>query len=128
MVLKKMTRLLIVLILLGMSGCYITPVRHLAADAAMVQVGVTTRDDVVVFLGQPDQRQELAGGVEALLYKEVHRSFFEKLPYLGKYIGSPEYRKVVIIVRKGVVVKCSYSSSDEDEESWSKDFSWQEKE
>lgn len=128
MALKNLTRLLILAILLGISGCYVTPVRHLAADAAMVQVGVTTRDDVIVFLGPPDEHQDLEGGAEALIYEEEHRSFFEKLPLLGKHIGNPEYRKVVIILRKGIVVKCSYSSSDEDEKSWSKDFSWQEKE
>ena len=117
--------LLILLLLTG--GCYMTPVRHLAADVALLQVGQSTKEDVLIYLGEPDQQKTNQAGEEIWIYKEENRTMVEKTPYLGKYFGSPEYRQVVVIFKNGIVVHSNYSSSDKDDLDWAEDFSWQDK-
>lgn len=109
------------------SGCYITPVRHLAADIALVQVGQSTREDVLVFLGDPDEQQVLDSGVEKWLYTQTKKSTAEKTPFLGKYFGTPEVSRVVITFNNGLVTDSVFSSNDKDELNWADDYSWQKK-
>jgi hypothetical protein len=118
---------LVVVTVFALAGCYTTPVRHLSADAALLQAGKSTRQDVIVFLGDPDEQQELGEGVEKWLYKEKDTSFIEKTPFLGKYLGAPTYNQVVVTFRNGIVTDTVYSYSDEDDLDWANDFSWQEK-
>lgn len=119
--------LVLVLTFCTLSGCYTQPVRHLASDIALLQVGKTTREDVLIFLGEPDEQQDMGDGVQKWLYKEKNSSFFQKTPLVGSKLGSPEIYKVAVTLRNGVVAARDYSYSDEDDLSWSKDFSWQEK-
>ena len=119
--------LLLFLALSIFSGCYTKPVRHLASDIALLQVGKSTREDVVVFLGEPDEQQELGEGVQKWLYREKNMSLLQKTPLVGSRIGAPEFNQVVVTLRNGVVSACDYSYSDEDDMDWAKDFSWQEK-
>lgn len=124
---KLWSFLLVLTLLAGVSGCYVNPVRHLASDAALLKVGESTKEDVLVFLGEPDEQQEVGEGVEKWLYREKEMSLMEKTPLVGKRIGSPEYHYVVVTLRNGIVADCVYSSSDEDEMDWAKDYSWQKK-
>ena len=110
-----------------LSGCYITPVRHLAADIALVQVGQSTREDVLIFLGDPDEQQVLEGGVERWLYTQKKKSGAEKTPFVGKYLGAPEVNRVVITFTNGIVTDSIFSSKDEDDLDWADDYSWQKK-
>jgi hypothetical protein len=110
-----------------LSGCYNKPVRHLAADASLLIVGESTREDVLIFLGAADEQQEIGNGVEKWLYKEKDMSFFEKTPYVGKQFGSPDYQKVVVTLTNGIVTQCIYSADDEDDLDWEDDYSWQKK-
>ncbi|BHH81716.1 hypothetical protein [Desulforhopalus sp. 52FAK] len=110
-----------------LAGCYITPVRHLAADIALVQVGQSTREDVLIFLGDPDDQQVLEGGVEKWLYTQKKKSTAEKTPFLGKYLGSPEINRVIITFTNGIVTDSKFSSNDEDDLDWADDYSWQKK-
>jgi hypothetical protein len=119
--------LLIVVTVFALAGCYTTPVRHLSADVALLQAGKSTRQDVIVFLGDPDEQQELGEGVEKWLYKEKDTSFVEKTPLLGRYLGAPTYNQVVVTFRNGIVIESVYSYSDDDDLDWANDFSWQEK-
>lgn len=127
MVVRKLFLVSLLAVSLLTGGCYIHPVRHLAADVALLQEGKSTTQDVLIFLGEPDEQQQGEDGREIWFYKEEDRSFFEKTPYLGKYIGSPDYRQVVVEFRNGIVVRSAYTSSDEDDLDWTKDFSWQDK-
>ncbi|MGB3209824.1 MAG: hypothetical protein WBB19_03875 [Desulforhopalus sp.] len=112
--------------LVSVSGCYNTPVRHLASDVALLKVGQSTEDDVLIFLGDPDERHELSAGVEKWLYKDKRMSLMEKAPLVGKHLGSPEYRQVVLTLTNKIVSKVVYSSTDEDEMDWADDYPWQE--
>jgi hypothetical protein len=110
-----------------LSGCYSKPVRHLASDIALLQVDKSTREDVVIFLGDPDEQQVLGEGVEKWLYKEKNVSLLQKTPLLGSKLGSPEFNQVVVTLRDGVVISCDYSYANEGDMGWAKDFSWQKK-
>lgn len=117
--------LFLALFILG--GCYTTPVRHLASDIALLQVGKTTREDVIVFLGDPDEQQELGDGEQKWLYREKNVGLLQKTPLVGSKLGSPEIDQVVVTLRNGIVSACDYSYANEGDMHWSKDFSWQEK-
>lgn len=126
----KPLKSMIVLMLLSacfLSGCYITPVRHLAADIALVQVGQSTREDVLIFLGDPDEQQVQSEGNEKWLYTQKKKSGFEKTPLVGKYLGNPEINKVVITFVNGIVADTRFSSNDKDDLDWADDYSWQKK-
>jgi hypothetical protein len=119
--------LAVMVALITLAGCYTTPVRHLSADVALLKVGQSTEEDVLVFLGDPDERQELVGGVEKWLYHEKKMTIFEKTPWMGKYLGAPEYQEVVVTITNKIVSDVSYASSDADDLDWDDDFSWQKK-
>ncbi len=110
-----------------LSGCYNKPVRHLAADASLLIVGESTKEDVLIFLGDPDEQQDLGDGVEKWMYENKDMSLFEKTPFIGRQFGSPEYQRVVVTLTRGVVAKCTYSADDEDDLDWADDYSWQKK-
>ncbi|MFH0784423.1 MAG: hypothetical protein V2B20_21045 [Pseudomonadota bacterium] len=119
--------LLLFLAFCTLSGCYMTPVRHLASDVALLQVGKTTSEDVVVFLGDPDEQHDLGDGVQKWLYRDKSVGFLQRTPLIGSKLGSPEVRQAVVTLKNGVVSACDYSYSDQDDMGWTKDFSWQEK-
>ncbi len=110
------------------SGCYNKPVRHLASDVSLLKIGESTQEDVLVYLGDPDDLQELGNGTQKWIYRDQKSGFFEKTPLVGGYVGSPEDRQVEVILQDGIVVERSFTAYDEDDLNWSKDFSWQEKE
>lgn len=124
----KPLKSIIVMMLLSacfLSGCYITPVRHLAADIALVQVGQSTREDVLIFLGDPDEQRVQSEGNEKWLYTQKKKRGAEKTPFVGKYLGSPEINTVVITFTNGIVTDTKFSSDDKDDLDWADDFSWQ---
>ncbi|MGW8192984.1 MAG: hypothetical protein ACWGOX_01850 [Desulforhopalus sp.] len=128
MSLKKLLLLLLLAAIAGSSGCYTTPVRHLASDVALLNVGKSTQQDVLVFLGEPDEQQVVGGGVERWFYENEDQTVLEKTPYVGKYFGSPEYNRVVVTLTNGIVTDCTFLSTDADDYDWADDFSWQERE
>lgn len=127
MVLRMKFLLLVAAILLVLSGCYTTPVRHLTSDIALLKVNQSTEDDVLVFMGEPDEQQQVAAGVEKWLYQAKVQSLLEKAPVIGKRLGSPEYQVVVVTLTNKIVTDLDYSSSDADDLGWRDDFHWQEK-
>jgi len=130
MVLQKNFFLLLLaaFILVTISGCYNTPVRHLASDVALLKVGKSTEEDVLVFMGEPDEQQEVQEGVVKWLYNDKEMTFLEKAPLVGKRLGSPEYKSVVVTMTNKIVTEVIYSASDADDMDWADDYPWQEKE
>lgn len=124
---KKLFLLVLLAVGVGLSGCYNRPVRHLASDVALLKVGTSTLEDVLVFLGEPDQQMVVGEGVERWLYLKEDRTLLEKTPLVGKHVGSPEYSSVVVTIADGIVTECVFYSRDEDDFDWADDFSWQEK-
>lgn len=120
--------LLGLILILPLSGCYTKPVRHLAADVAMIQVGKTGEEDVVVFLGKPDKTRSLTDGHLQYLYEDNRRTLLEKTPGLGKYFGSPNIQRAVVTFKNGIVSDLQFFESDDDDMGWADDYSWQETE
>lgn len=113
-------------VLAGLTGCYTEPVRHLAADVALLKVGQTTGEDVLVYLGEPDERQELGAGVEKWIYFDKKMTVLEKTPLVGKRLGSPDYKLAMVTITNNIVTEVDYTSYDKDDLDWEDDYYWQE--
>lgn len=107
------------------SGCYNTPVRHLAADVGLVKVGSSSKEDVLVFLGYPDREFERESGNIVWLYFEEKESVSKRLPLVGEKVGSTEITQVAILFSGDFVSKVDFSVYDPDDLSWQRNFSWQ---
>ncbi len=119
--------LLLIAITLLLGGCYNKPVRNLASDAALIKVGQSSGDDVLTYLGEPDEQEVVGNGVERWLYREATSSKLERAPLVGKYLGNPTVGRVVVTLKDNRVVECTYDAHDADDSSWGDDFSWQKK-
>lgn len=121
-----MFRLLISILLatFTLSGCYNKPVRHLASDAALIQVGISGQEDVLTYLGEPDEQIVLESGVEKWVYTEYERSALKTAPVVGKYFGPLSSGTVIVVLKDDVVTECKYGAQLQDS-SWTNDFDWQ---
>ena len=113
---------------LTVSGCYNTPVRHLASDAALIKIGESDRDSVLTFLGEPDEQVVIKEGVEKWVYREYEKSILKDAPVVGTYFGEPDYGTVTVIIRNNIVVDCVFGAWEYKGQAWAKDFDWQETE
>ncbi|PID44262.1 MAG: hypothetical protein CR981_01490 [Proteobacteria bacterium] len=110
-----------------LAGCADKPVRHLASDASLIVVGTSTKEDVLTFLGDPDEQQIHSGDMEIWEYLEEHASTLQRTPYIGKLFGPQRQSRIVVTFMGNKVSDCTYSSSSSDEYDWADDYSWQEK-
>lgn len=110
-------------LLLG--GCYHHPVRNLASDVLLIKVGQSTGDDVLTYLGEPDEQKVVDKGVEQWTYREKSATIMEKTPVVGRYLGDPAVGEVIVTLKDNVVVDSRYQARDADEDSWKDDFPWQ---
>ncbi len=115
----------LLLLALLLTGCYNTPVKHLASDIALIKVGESTREDVLIFMGEPDEIIEHDNGVVQWLYRDQKDTFLERMPVVGNKMGTPEEIQAVVVFNGNIVKSREYTSSDEDDMKWSEDFSWQ---
>ncbi len=115
------------IMLFFLTGCYNTPVRHIASDVGLLKIGESSRDDVLTYLGSPDQQSVLEDGTEKWLFKEYESSMVKNTPVVGKYFGPKNYGTVLVVLKNDVVVDCIFDAYDHDEMDWADDFSWQEK-
>lgn len=117
--------LLAVLLLLG--SCADKPIRHLASDVSLIKPGMTTREDVLTYLGDPDAQQLTAEENERWIYYEERRSTMQKTPYFGRFFSAGGYSRIVVTFAGDTVVDCTFSSHESDEFNWADDYPWQEK-
>ncbi|MEW6220100.1 MAG: hypothetical protein AB1634_11280 [Thermodesulfobacteriota bacterium] len=90
------------------------PVRHLASDVSLVIQGQSTRADVEMALGPPDESRIGTDGREEWIYREVHRSLLRKTPYVGGHLGDQEEEVVVVTFEGDRVRTCVYRVDGED--------------
>ncbi len=119
--------LLLISVLLMFTGCYNRPVRHLASDVSLIKIGQSTRQDVLVYLGEPDLQRMVSASLEEWVYIEEKESIYQQAPWVGDVFSADGYGKIVVTLAKDVVIGCQYSAFDKDEFDWSDDFSWQKK-
>jgi len=113
------------LLISSLTGCYNKQVRHLASDIVLIQNGTSTREDVIMYLGEPDDIQVVETGIERWVYSDSRRNMQEGLPWIGKYFGEAEKTDVAIIIKNNVVVDSRFISKDSDDLEWQKNFDWQ---
>lgn len=124
---KNMPRTLFILLtaLLLLGGCYSKPVRHLAADASLIQAGRSSRQDVLRYLGEPNGHRLVSPGVEEYVYYQTQRSFLEKTPFVGSLMKPNGYEMLIITLSGDRVTKCEFRSFSKKNREWAKDFTWE---
>lgn len=104
-----------VVLFMGMAGCAKKNVRHLASDVCLVDPEKTTKDEVLSYLGQPDERYEMAEGGETWIYHDVKKTLLQGTPYIGDRIGDKKYEMVKVMFAGDIVRTCVYRLLTEEE-------------
>ena len=117
--------LLILSLLFLMAGCSSTPVRHLASDASLIKPGVSTKKDVLLYLGEPNGRRTVSPGVEEYVYYEEQRGSLGRAPVIGSWIGGEGYEMIVVTLQGDLVTDCQFRTFSEADQAWVDDFTWQ---
>ena len=126
MPITRCTAVIVICVMLSLTGCYSKSMRHLASDAGLITVGVSGRNDVLTYLGEPDKQRKRDGGIEEWVYIEEKISTMQRMPLLGYFFSGGGYEKITVIFRNRIVESCQYREFDEDELEWADDYSWQE--
>jgi len=106
---KKLYVLAIVLcagFFMGTAGCAKKNVRHLASDVCLVTPERTSKEQVLSYLGQPDEQYEMVDGTETWIYYDVKKTALRDTPYIGDKLGDKKY-EMVKVTFDGQVVKSS---------------------
>lgn len=112
--------------LLLLSGCSGKPVRHLASDAALIEPGTSTRQDVLRYLGEPDGHRTVSAGVEEFVYYQDREGLLRKLPLVGSWADPNGYEMIVVTLNGDLVEGCAFRLFDERDQAWRNDFTWEE--
>jgi hypothetical protein len=97
-----------------LSACFFkTPVRHLASDVCLMSQG-TTRQEVMRYMGPPDDQQNDQYG-EMWIYYQVNKSLLRKTPFIGDRLGTEDVDVVTIRFERDHVIACAYRSLTADE-------------
>lgn len=114
----------VLLAIMLLAGCSSRPVRHLAADAVLVQPGVTTLTEVHQYLGEPKGVREISPGVKEYVYSEDTISFWGKMPVLGSMVGPSGYEMIILTVQDEVVKSVVFRNFNEKDRDWVKHYNW----
>ncbi|PIE72556.1 MAG: hypothetical protein CSA20_07380 [Deltaproteobacteria bacterium] len=109
---------------IGLAGCS-SPQRHLASDVGLLQTGISTKQDVLVYLGNPDRQKDLGAGVEKWFYRQVDPGLLKKSPLIGRYFAEKKVETAIITFTNGKVSDIAFSLNGKDDLDWSNDYSWQ---
>ena len=101
-------------------GCSSKPVRHLAADAALLQPNVTTLAELPQYLGEPRESREVGPGVREYVYAENIESSLSRMPLVGKMAGSHGREMLIVTVQDDVVRNVVFRSFNENDRAWVK--------
>ena len=115
---------LMLLLLLG--GCYSKPVRHLASDASLIKAGVSSRMDVLQYLGEPNGRRSLGPGVEEYLYHEEKRNALQRALVIGSMLGDEGFEILIITLSGDLVTYTEFRTFKKGEMDRYEGFTWNE--
>ena len=102
-------------------GCSSKPIRHLASDAALIEPGKSTRQDVLRYLGQPDRRRSVSPGVEEYTYYNERKGFLAGLPLVDRMTDPESYEMIVVTLDGETVTDCDFLLHKEDDRDWAAD-------
>ena len=103
------------MLLMGITGCAKKNVRHLASEVCLVNPEKTTKEQVLTYLGQPDEQYEMADGGETWIYYDVQKTALRNTPYIGDKIGEKKYETVKVTFRGDIVQTSVYRLLTEEE-------------
>jgi hypothetical protein len=115
MAIPLLKRLLLIVLVALLPGCYKQSIRHVASDISLLQSGSTTREEVLLYWGEPEQRRFDAENREVWIYYQVKKSFLRRTPIIGGSMGSEQYDLAIITFDGDVVRNCTYRSLTERE-------------
>ncbi|MEJ2333219.1 MAG: hypothetical protein P8Y08_10630 [Desulfobulbaceae bacterium] len=75
----------------------------------------TTKEQVLTYLGQPDEQYEMAEGGETWIYYDVKKTALRDTPYIGDKIGDKKYEMVKVMFGGDIVRTCVYRLLTEEE-------------
>jgi outer membrane protein assembly factor BamE (lipoprotein component of BamABCDE complex) len=104
-----------VVLFMGIAGCAKKNVRHLASDVCLINPEKTTKEQVLTYLGQPDEQYEMAEGGETWFYYDAKKTALRKTPYIGNKIGEQKYETVKVVFQGDIVQTCLYRLLTEEE-------------
>jgi len=110
-----MAAVLCVAFFMGMGGCAKKNVRHLASDVCLVTPDKTTKEQVLTYLGQPNEQTETADGGETWIYYDLKKDVLSDTPYIGDKVGEKKYEMVKVTFTGDIVQTCIYRSLSEKE-------------
>jgi len=94
-------------LILFLASCAGTPKKYLAVDASLVKQG-QSKAEISEFLGPPKAARINQAGQEEWYYYDVHRHFWQRIPFLGRHLGKEEVECLQIVLESGQVVKAVY--------------------
>jgi len=103
------------LMLAALLGCARDPVRHLASDASLITPGVSTRSDVLTYLGDPDERLGEKGASEQWVYREEYRSAVQKTLDVAGWLGPESVSRIIVTFDGELVTDIRYNRSESGE-------------
>ncbi len=113
-IIKKLVVSATVFLTVALAGCHHEPVHHLVSDACLLSPGVSPQE-VVTYLGVPQERRLGEQGNEVWVYYAVHKSFLRDTPFIGEKFGDKDYELVTVTFLNNAVSTCVYHSYTEEE-------------
>ena len=110
-----MAAMLCLALFMGIGGCAKKNVRHLASDVCLVNPEQSTKEQVLAYLGLPDEQYELAEGGEIWVYYDEEKTVLRDTPYIGEKIGEKNYETVKVTFKGDIVQTCVYRLLTEEE-------------
>lgn len=98
---------LIGILILFLASCAGTPKKYLAVDASLVKQG-QSKAEISEVLGAAHAAKTNQAGQEEWYYYDVHRHFWQRIPFLGRHLGKEEVECLQIVLESGQVVKAVY--------------------
>jgi outer membrane protein assembly factor BamE (lipoprotein component of BamABCDE complex) len=117
MTISSLLKLLLTALLLSMvlSACQRQPIRHYSSDVSLLLPGSTTKQEVLAYLGTPEEQRVDPREGEMWIYYQVNKSLLRKTPLLGKRMGREQYEVVIVTFQGEVVRTNTYRSLDRQE-------------
>ena len=117
MVSKRSTLLIFLFlsVVLSVTACSKKQVRYLASDVCMVEPDKTTKQEVLSYLGQPDEQYVEPTGEEVWVYYDAKKSMLSNTPYIGDQVGDEKFEMVTVTFNGDIVRTSVYRSMSEEE-------------
>jgi hypothetical protein len=112
--------------LLITGGCSDKQVRHLASDAGMITPMQSTRQDVLLYLGEPDGHRTVSQDVEEYVYYQDKRGSLKRTPIFTLVTDPDGYEMIIVTLSGDLVTGCEFRAFDKDDMNEINSYTWEE--